>query len=166
MDELNSYGISTPDDLPGTPSRVGVERFARTSPPPSAARAHHFDLPPEEARSEEADKYDLERIYLTAPVPGASPEADRRAFARCVRGRPPSMGVTGACAAVGAHVADVVARTRARPVLSVRAGLGVSNAPRREIGAYADGVIVGSALVKTLEDDVDCGPGGRARARP
>ena len=33
-------------------------------------------------------------------------------------------------------------------------GLGVSNgAQAREIGAYADGVIVGSALVKTLFDE-------------
>ena len=69
------------------------------------------------------------------------------------------MGVTGARAAVGAHVADVVKRTRAAGAQRVCVGLGVSNgAQAREIGAYADGVIVGSALVKTLfEDDVDRG---------
>ena len=64
------------------------------------------------------------------------------------------MGVTGARAAVGAHVADVVKRTRAAGAQRVCVGLGVSNgAQAREIGAYADGVIVGSALVKTLFDE-------------
>ena len=69
------------------------------------------------------------------------------------------MGVTGARAAVGAHVADVVARTRAAGAQRVCVGLGVSNgAQAREIGAYADGVIVGSALVKTLfDEDIDRG---------
>ena len=64
------------------------------------------------------------------------------------------MGVTGTRAAVGAHVADVVERTRAAGAERVCVGLGVSNgAQAREIGAYADGVIVGSALVKTLFDE-------------
>ena len=60
---------------------------------------------------------------------------------------------------VGAHVADVVARTRAAGAQRVCVGLGVSNgAQAREIGAYADGVIVGSALVKTLfDEDIDRG---------
>ena len=119
------------------------------------------DLPPEEgAQWEEAsDKYDLERIYLTAP---SSPEHRLKLIAEHSRGwvyAASSMGVTGARAAVGAHVADVVARTRAAGAQRVCVGLGVSNgAQAREIGAYADGVIVGSALVKTLfEDDVDRG---------
>jgi len=70
-----------------------------------------------------------------------------------------SMGVTGARAAGGERVADVVARTRAAGAQRVCVGLGVSTgAQAREIGAYADGVIVGSALVKTLfEEDSDRG---------
>ena len=65
-----------------------------------------------------------------------------------------SMGVTGARATVGEHVKDVVARTRAAGAQRVCVGLGVSTgAQAREIGAYADGVIVGSALVRTLFDE-------------
>ena len=64
-----------------------------------------------------------------------------------------SMGVTGARASVGAHVRDVVERTRAAGAERVCVGLGVSTgAQAREIGAYADGVIVGSALVRPMLD--------------
>ena len=91
---------------------------------------------------------------MSAP---SSPEHRLKLIAEHSRGwvyAASSMGVTGARAAVGAHVADVVARTRAAGAERVCVGLGVSNgAQAREIGAYADGVIVGSALVKTLFDE-------------
>ena len=139
----------------------GVERFAKDFAAVGGSGLITPDLPPEEgAQWEEAsDKYDLERIYLTAP---SSPEHRLKLIAEHSRGwvyAASSMGVTGARAAVGAHVSDVVARTRAAGAQRVCVGLGVSNgAQAREIGAYADGVIVGSALVKTLfEDDVDRG---------
>ncbi len=62
-----------------------------------------------------------------------------------------TMGVTGARASVGEHVKDLVERTRDAGAQRVCVGLGISNGQQaKEIGAYADGVIVGSALVKTL----------------
>ena len=52
---------------------------------------------------------------------------------------------------MGEHVKDLVERTRDAGAQRVCVGLGVSNGQQaKEIGAYADGVIVGSALVKTL----------------
>ena len=162
VDELTSYGISTTSMTYWNPVEWwGVERFAKDFAAVGGSGLITPDLPPEEgAQWEEAsDKYDLERIYLTAP---SSPEHRLKLIAAHSRGwvyAASSMGVTGARAAVGAHVADVVARTRAAGAQRVCVGLGVSNgAQARQIGAYADGVIVGSALVKTLfEDDVDRG---------
>ena len=63
------------------------------------------------------------------------------------------MGVTGARTSVGDAAKGLVERTKAATDLPVCVGLGVSTAEQaREIGRYADGVIVGSALVKTLLD--------------
>ena len=65
----------------------------------------------------------------------------------------PVMGVTGARTSVGDAAKGLVERTKAATDLPVCVGLGVSTAEQaREIGRYADGVIVGSALVKTLLD--------------
>ena len=133
-----------------------LERFAKDFAAVGGSGLITPDLPPEEGAQWEvaSDKYDLERIYLSAP---SSPEHRLKLIAEHSRGwvyAASSMGVTGARAAVGAHVADVVERTRAAGAQRVCVGLGVSNgAQAREIGAYADGVIVGSALVKTLFDE-------------
>lgn len=61
------------------------------------------------------------------------------------------MGVTGARDQVSSAAEDVVARAREAGAQNVCVGLGVSNrAHVEEIGAYADGVIVGTALVRAL----------------
>ena len=157
VDELTSYGVSTTSMTYWNPVEWwGVERFARDFATVGGSGLITPDLPPEEGAQWEAasDKYDLERIYLTAP---SSPEHRLKLIAEHSRGwvyAASSMGVTGARATVGEHVADVVARTRAAGAQRVCVGLGVSTgAQAREIGAYADGVIVGSALVKTLFDE-------------
>ena len=157
VDELTSYGVSTTSMTYWNPVEWwGVERFARDFAAVGGSGLITPDLPPEAGAQWEAasDKYDLERIYLTAP---SSPEHRLKLIAEHSRGwvyAASSMGVTGARATVGEHVADVVARTRAAGAQRVCVGLGVSTgAQAREIGAYADGVIVGSALVKTLFDE-------------
>jgi tryptophan synthase alpha chain len=63
------------------------------------------------------------------------------------------MGVTGARTSVGDAARSLVERTRARTVLPVAVGVGVSTgAQAAEVAAYADGVIVGSAFVRALLD--------------
>jgi tryptophan synthase alpha chain len=64
------------------------------------------------------------------------------------------MGVTGARAKTSDLAAPLVARTKKTTDLPVGVGLGVSNgAQAAEMAAYADGVIVGSAFVRTLLDN-------------
>ena len=64
------------------------------------------------------------------------------------------MGVTGARSSVDTHARELVARTREAGAERVCVGLGVSSGTQaHEIGSYADGVIVGSALVRTLFDE-------------
>ncbi len=66
------------------------------------------------------------------------------------------MGVTGARSSVQGSAGELVARVRAVSELPVCVGLGVSSgAQAAEIGQYADGVIVGSALVSALAQAPD-----------
>jgi tryptophan synthase alpha chain len=66
------------------------------------------------------------------------------------------MGVTGARSTTSSLAGPLVARTRAVTDLPIGVGLGVSNGDQAaEVAAYADGVIVGSAFVRTLLDAPD-----------
>jgi tryptophan synthase alpha chain len=66
------------------------------------------------------------------------------------------MGVTGARASVSTGAADLVARVRKVTSLPVAVGLGVSTREQAKgVAAYADGVIVGSAFIKALQDAPD-----------
>jgi tryptophan synthase alpha chain len=63
-----------------------------------------------------------------------------------------TMGVTGARDAVSNAAPELVSRVKAVTDIPVGVGLGVrSGEQAAEIGAYADGVIVGSALVSALK---------------
>jgi len=63
------------------------------------------------------------------------------------------MGVTGARDAVSQAAPELVSRVKAVSNIPVGVGLGVrSREQAAQIGSYADGVIVGSALVSALRD--------------
>ena len=65
------------------------------------------------------------------------------------------MGVTGARDAVSNAAPELVSRVKAISDIPVGVGLGVrSREQAAEIGAYADGVIVGSALVSALKEGI------------
>jgi tryptophan synthase alpha chain len=75
------------------------------------------------------------------------------------------MGVTGARATTSQAAPTLVARVRKAPggdAIPVGVGLGVRDGDQAaEVGAYADAVIVGSAMVSCLLDapDLDAGLG-------
>lgn len=63
------------------------------------------------------------------------------------------MGVTGARNSVSADASELVSRIRKTTELPVAVGLGVSTREQaKDVSAYADGVIVGSAFIKALQD--------------
>jgi tryptophan synthase alpha chain len=71
-------------------------------------------------------------------------------------------GITGARAGENAAVSDAVARLKASSGLPVAVGFGVKTAEKAaEIARFADGVVVGSALVERLAGALD--PKGRKR---
>ncbi|MFH5822745.1 tryptophan synthase subunit alpha [Georgenia sp. AZ-5] len=133
--------------------RYGVDRFARDLAAAGGAGLITPDLIPDEAGEwvAAADAHGLDRVFLVAP---SSTDARLRMTAEACRGfvyAASTMGVTGARAAVDTHARELVERTRAAGAQRVCVGLGVSSrAQAAEIARYADGVIVGSALVRTL----------------
>lgn len=135
--------------------RMGVDEFSRRLAEAGGAGLITPDLIPDEAAEWMAasDKYGLDRVFLVAP--SSTPERMQRTvdasrgFVYAVS----IMGVTGARSSVSTAAKDVVAAAHAAGAERVCVGLGVSNADQvREIAAYAEGVIVGTALVKTLGD--------------
>ena len=135
----------------------GVTRFAADLAAAGGAGLITPDLIPDEAGEWMAasDAYDLDRIFLVAP--SSTPERLALVTSAC-RGfvyAASTMGVTGVRAQVGAGAADLVARVREVSDVPVCVGLGVSTGEQAAaVGAYADGVIVGSALVRALTADL------------
>ena len=162
VDELTSYGLPTLSMTYWNPVEwYGVERFARTFASAGGSGLITPDLPPEEGARWEAaaEANDLERVYLVAP---SSPEHRLRLIGEHSHGwvyAASTMGVTGARAAVDTETRALVERTRAAGAERVCVGLGVSTGAQvAEIGSYADGVIIGSALVRTLfAEDIERG---------
>ncbi|MEO9137892.1 MAG: tryptophan synthase subunit alpha [Jatrophihabitans sp.] len=139
--------------------RYGVGRFAADLAAAGGSGAITPDLIPEEAGDwiPAAQAHELDRIFLVAP---SSTDARIESTAAASRGflyATALMGVTGARASVGDAASTLVARVRSlAPQIPVCVGLGVSNGQQAaQVAAFADGVIVGSALVRCLLDSPD-----------
>ncbi|KGA19428.1 hypothetical protein GM50_5350 [freshwater metagenome] len=66
------------------------------------------------------------------------------------------MGVTGARSGISSGAGDLVARLRKVTDKPISVGLGVSNREQaKEVAAFADGVIVGSAFIKAIQEASD-----------
>jgi tryptophan synthase alpha chain len=146
--------------------RYGPERFARDLAAAGGAGLITPDLIPDEAGEWLAASGELDRIFLVAP--SSTDERIAATVAAC-RGwvyAASTMGVTGARSATSAAAPDLVARVHRATDLPVGVGLGVSTgAQAAEVAGYADGVIVGSALVRCLIDSPDEAAGAAAVGR-
>jgi tryptophan synthase alpha chain len=135
----------------------GVEAFARDLASAGGLGLITPDLIPDEASEWLAvsEEHELDRIFLVAP--SSTPER-LAATVEASRGfvyAASTMGVTGARDAVSNAAPELVQRVKAVSDIPVGVGLGVrSREQAAEIGAYADGVIVGSALVSALGDGI------------
>ncbi|WEV71742.1 tryptophan synthase subunit alpha [Bifidobacterium sp. ESL0790] len=134
----------------------GVERFATDLANAGGAGIITPDLIPDESGEwiESSDRHGLDRVYLVAPD---STDERLKAVARNYRGfvyAASRMGVTGERESISATPEHLVERVRKAGAEHVCVGIGVSTPEQaREVGSYADGVIVGSALVHTLLDE-------------
>jgi len=140
--------------------RAGVDAFARDLAAAGGAGLITPDLIPDEGADwiAASEEHGLDRVFLVAP---SSTTERLRLTAQASRGfvyAASTMGVTGVRSEVGLHAEQLVADTRAAGAEHVCVGLGVSTGDQAaQVGRYADGVIVGSALVRTLLDDAPWG---------
>ncbi|MFC4555352.1 tryptophan synthase subunit alpha [Georgenia faecalis] len=134
--------------------RYGVDRFARDLASAGGAGLITPDLVPDEAGEwiAASEAHGLDRIFLVAP---SSTTARLEMTAQASRGfvyAASTMGVTGVRSTVDDHARELVARTRQAGAERVCVGLGVSTREQAaQIAEFSDGVIVGSALVRTLQ---------------
>jgi tryptophan synthase alpha chain len=138
--------------------RYGVERFGTDLAAAGGAGLITPDLIPDEAAAwiEVADRCDLDKVFLVAP---SSTDTRLASTAEACRGfvyAAAVMGVTGARGASSTAAPTLVERLRGVTDKPVGVGLGVSSAAQAaEVAAYADAVIVGSALVRCVLDAAD-----------
>lgn len=136
--------------------RYGVDRFAADLAEAGGAGLITPDLVPDEAAEwiAASDRHDLDRVFLVAP---SSTEARVESAVRASRGfvyAVSTMGTTGARTEMDEAAREVVAGIHRAGDLPACVGLGISRADQvADVLSYADGAIVGSALVRALADD-------------
>lgn len=135
--------------------RYGVEPFARDLAAAGGAGLITPDLIPDEAGEwiAAADAHGLDKVFLVAP--SSTPER-LRLTAAATRGfvyAASTMGVTGTREDLDSAAERLVAATREAGAERVCVGVGVSTPDQAaQVASFADGVIVGSALVRALGD--------------
>jgi len=158
---LRHRGITIPLVLMGYINPIlayGLEQFVSDA---FSAGAHGFiipDLPPDEAGSLQAlsKKNDMAINYLLAPN---SPEERIKYVTQKTTGfvyLVSVTGITGARKDLPKDLQKFAARVRAFTDKPIAVGFGISTPEQaRAVGEIADGVIIGSALIKAVEDDPD-----------
>ncbi len=133
----------------------GVEKFADDLVKAGGAGLITPDLVADEAALwlAASDRTQLDRVFLAAPS-STRPRLKQavelsRGFVYAVS----TMGITGARGDVDSAARGLVSRLRDAGATSTCVGLGISSADQvREVLDYADGAIVGSALVTALAE--------------
>lgn len=151
---LRARGVQTPMLLMGYINPILAYDLARYVADAAAAGVDGFiipDLPPDEAAEMEAacQQHGLAMIYLVAPT--STPERLTLAakhstgFLYLVS----VAGITGARHDLPPHLAGFIADVREHTDLPLAVGFGIgAPAQAQAVGTLADGVIVGSALVR------------------
>jgi tryptophan synthase alpha chain len=135
--------------------RYGIRKFAADAVASGVDGVLLVDLPPEEASAFKAEAFakGLEVIFLLTPT---SDDKRIEKVARCAGGfvyYVSVTGVTGARKGVADSIGSAVERIKKRIDLPVAVGFGISDPSQAaKVAGVADGVVVGSALVKLFEE--------------
>ncbi len=134
----------------------GVEKFARTASEAGVDGVLVVDLPPEEARELRvySDAAGLDFISLVAPTSGKDRMKTILKTATGFLYYVSITGVTGTAAPKVEDVAREVGKIRKLTKMPIAVGFGISNAKQaKAIGAVADGIVIGSAVVKLIDEN-------------
>jgi tryptophan synthase alpha chain len=134
--------------------RMGLEKFCKVARAAGVDGALVTDLPVEEAGGylQAMREYELSPVFLAAPT---SPDERLRKIADASRGFVYAVsrtGVTGQRQQLADDARKLVKRLRKVTKLPIALGFGISTAAQfAEVGEFADAVVVGSAIVETIE---------------
>jgi tryptophan synthase alpha chain len=152
--KLRARGVDIPLILMGYYNPMlayGLEKFVRDAIEAGADGFIIPDLPPEEAGEFEMVAKDLPLIKMLAPT---TPSERMELVARDAKGfiyLVSVTGVTGARTSLSDELGDLITRVREHTSAPVCVGFGIGTPEQaREVGALADGVIVGSACVRMI----------------
>ena len=135
--------------------QYGVEKFASDLKQAGGAGLITPDLIPDEAQQwiDASDKHDLDRVFLAAPSSTDTRLAETIRVSRGFVYAVSTMGITGARADVDTAAHNLVSRLRDAGAKHVGVGVGISTREQVvEVLDYAEGAIVGSAIVTALGD--------------
>ena len=144
----------------------GLERVAREAAQAGVDGVLVTDLPPEEGEAwiSAARAAEIDTIFLASPT---SPDDRLRRVAEASRGFVYAIsrtGVTGERQALSDDARPLVARLRALTRVPVALGFGISTPEQvKQAAAAADAVVVGSALVRFLEEHPQGDLGARVK---
>jgi tryptophan synthase alpha chain len=139
-------------------SRYGSERFASELADAGGAGCILLDLPVQESGPwrGHATEHGLATVFVVAPSTTDARLRDVTAAGSGFVYASSLMGVTGTRASVGDAAGSLVRRVRAVTELPVCVGIGISNAAQAaQVAGFADGVIVGTAMVQAVLDAPD-----------
>jgi tryptophan synthase alpha chain len=134
-----------------------LEKFSRDAAGAGVDGVIISDLPPEEARDwkKAAREVKLDTIFLVAPT--STEERIKRVttsssgFIYYVS----VTGTTGVRAALPSDILSSLSRIKQKTKKPVAVGFGISTPEQaRELSQWADGIIIGSALVKIIEENI------------
>jgi tryptophan synthase alpha chain len=152
--ELRRRGVDIPLILMGYYNPMlayGLEKFVHDAREAGADGFIIPDLPMEEAEEFQSINGDMPLIQMLAPT---SPNERMEAIARNAKGfiyLVSVTGVTGARTSISEGLGELIARVREHTSAPVCVGFGISTPEQaKQVGALADGVIVGSACVKAI----------------
>jgi len=134
--------------------RMGLEKFCKVARAAGVDGALVTDLPVQEADEylQAMREHDLSPVFLAAPT---SPDERLRRIAEASRGFVYAVsrtGVTGQRQQLADDARKLVKRLRHVTKLPIALGFGISTPEQfAEVGEFADAVVVGSAIVETIE---------------
>jgi tryptophan synthase alpha chain len=134
----------------------GGEKFARHAARAGVDGVLVVDLPPEEAPElrEFTDAAGIDFIFLIAPTTGAKRTRQIAAGATGFLYYISITGITGTAAPKIADIETAVSKLRKITKLPVAVGFGITTPEQAgQIGKTADGVIVGSAVVRLIDEN-------------
>jgi tryptophan synthase alpha chain len=135
----------------------GVDAYVKAAKAAGVDGMLTLDLPPEEAGEVMAAgrQHGVETVFIVAPT---TPDERIEKIAATTTGfiyYVSREGVTGVRDQVAVNIPEAVARIKARTKLPVVVGFGISTRPQvAQVAAMADGVVVGSALVNAIRDNL------------